>query len=399
MAAMLERLSKGWRTALVAAALTIGSVAVAQEFRADHPDTYVVKRGDTLWDIAGKFLRKPWLWPEIWQANPQIKNPHRIYPGDRLSLVYADGRPILTVNGQPAFGPRVREEPLDAAATAVPLGDVRAFLTKYRVYNAEDTKNLPYIVGLEENRLLAQSGNLAYVRGLSAQPGTKVVVLRAGNEYFDVPKNYPWNSDEREVVAEKWSTDRGATVGNWWKNVAINPMRRSKVVPLGREMIEIAHGTVTRSADVSSVELTYDDVEVKAGDLVVVGEELPFDLTFYPHPPAKAPDNMRVVALSNDMPYGGTKDVVALSRGRKDGIEVGQVYSVFRPGEVIRDRVKYPDNDARAAFRPGKANVTLPEEYVGTVMVFRTFDGISYGLMMDGIRPVKVYDVAHMPTE
>lgn len=175
MAAMLERLSKGWRTALVVAALTIGSVAVAQEFRADHPDTYVVKRGDTLWDIAGKFLRKPWLWPEIWQANPQIRNPHLIYPGDVLSLAYLDRIGL-------APGPR-NEAPINA----IPLSDVEKYLKDLRV--VDQFEQLPYVVGLEEDHLRVAQGQIAYLRGVAnAQPGQRFLVVRPTVRYTRIDR-------------------------------------------------------------------------------------------------------------------------------------------------------------------------------------------------------------------
>src|SRR5918993_4326109 len=112
---------KQFRTVVAVALLTVATYATAVEMRGDHPDTYVVKRGDTLWDIAGKFLKRPWLWPEIWQANPQIKNPHLIYPGDVISLAYLD-----RVALQP--GPR-QEAPIGA----IPLSDIEPFLKNLRV--------------------------------------------------------------------------------------------------------------------------------------------------------------------------------------------------------------------------------------------------------------------------
>ena len=121
MAAKFKRLSQGLRTVLVVAMLTVATYAAAVEMRGDHPDTYVVKRGDTLWDIAGRFLKRPWLWPEIWQANPQIANPHLIYPGDVISLAYLD-----RVAVQP--GPR-QGTPINA----IPLADVEPFLKDLRV--------------------------------------------------------------------------------------------------------------------------------------------------------------------------------------------------------------------------------------------------------------------------
>jgi hypothetical protein len=137
MAAKLKRLSQGLRTVFAVALLTVATYAAAVEMRGDHPDTYVVQRGDTLWDIAGRFLKRPWLWPEIWQANPQIKNPHWIYPGDQLTLVYVEGRPTLvsssarSENGR--MSPHARAESLDSAVAAVPLSEVQPFLTPSRM--------------------------------------------------------------------------------------------------------------------------------------------------------------------------------------------------------------------------------------------------------------------------
>ena len=136
MAIILKRLSHRLKVMGTIALLTVGTFAVAQEFRGGHPDTYVVKRGDTLWDIAGRFLKRPWLWPEIWQANPQIANPHLIYPGDVISLAYLD-----RVGVQP--GPRT-----EAPVNALSLSDIEAYLRDLRV--VDSFKELPYVVGLEE---------------------------------------------------------------------------------------------------------------------------------------------------------------------------------------------------------------------------------------------------------
>ena len=160
MAAILNPI----RVVLTAALLTVATYAVAAEMRGDHPDTYVVKRGDTLWDIAGQFLKRPWLWPEIWQANPQIRNPHLIYPGDVISLAYLD-----RVAAQP--GPRT-----DAPITGVPLSQVEPFLKDLRVVDSID--QMPYVVALEEDRLRSTQGEIAYIKGLSgAQPGQRYAVV------------------------------------------------------------------------------------------------------------------------------------------------------------------------------------------------------------------------------
>ncbi|HEU0306658.1 MAG TPA: LysM peptidoglycan-binding domain-containing protein, partial [Lysobacter sp.] len=158
------------RTVLTAALLTIATVGVAQEMRGDHPDTYTVKRGDTLWDIAGKFLKRPWLWPEIWQANPQIKNPHLIYPGDVISLAYLD---------RVAVAPGPREE---APLTGVPLSQVEPFLKNLRV--VDEFEDLPYVVGLEEDRLRSSLHQVVYVRGLAdATAGQRYAIVRPTVRY------------------------------------------------------------------------------------------------------------------------------------------------------------------------------------------------------------------------
>ncbi len=176
MARMLQRLSQGLRTTCVVALMTVATYAAAQTMRGDHPDTYVVKRGDTLWDIAGRFLQRPWLWPEIWQANPQIANPHLIYPGDVISLAY-----LNRVTAEP--GPR-EEAPINA----IPLSEVEPFLKDLRVVDAFE--HLPYVVGLEEDRLRATQGQVAYIRGLpSAAPGQRYAVVRPTVRYTHVSRD------------------------------------------------------------------------------------------------------------------------------------------------------------------------------------------------------------------
>src|SRR6478672_693166 len=167
MAAKLKRLSQGLRTVVAVALLTVTAYAAAVEVRGDHPDTYVVKKGDTLWDIAGRFLSKPWLWPEIWQANPQIANPHLIYPGDVVSLAYLDRVQQAVVEP----GPRT-----EAPITGVPLDAVRPFLKDLRV--VDDFRHLPYVVALEEDRMRGSQGQLAYAAELTMAPGQRVAILR-----------------------------------------------------------------------------------------------------------------------------------------------------------------------------------------------------------------------------
>jgi len=383
MAAMLERLSKGWRTALVAAALTIGSVAVAQDMRADHPDTYVVKRGDTLWDIAGTFLRKPWLWPEIWQANPQIRNPHLIYPGDVISLAYLD-----RVAVQP--GPQVGQ-PINA----IPLADVEPFLKDLRVVDSFD--QLPYVVGLEDDRMHASQGQVAYVRGLpDAQPGQRFMVVRATQKFTHV---------DRVACCDLFHRDELDANGahlinyeNYWTDV-YTPDKGQEV--LGYELMRQNAGTITRG-EVGGIEastLLLDDAgrEVRVGDRLIPIEAQAYDLQFFPHAPRQQMEygRARILAVADMLTSGGPHDVIALSIGAREGVDNGTVFSIWRQGTNTVDRVEYhPDRDADTVS--WKDKVRLPDEFAGHAIVFRTFDKVSYALVMDSIKPSRVgYELKH----
>jgi hypothetical protein len=384
-----------------------GLVVMAAVFAADaelkdgHPDVYVVQKGDTLWDISARFLKQPWLWPEIWHANPQIQNPHLIYPGDRLSLEYIEGRPQIVASrgrsGNGKLSPHIRSEPIDSAVSAVPLAEVEPFLKHMRMIGEDDAKGLPYVVAVEENQVLSAAGETVYVRGLRAEPGAHVVIMRPTNSYRDVPEHFPWKSSTRKTVADEWTAETDNTLAGYWRRVAVNRWYKRNTELLGYEVLEIGDAEVLRSGDPSTLLVRYSDIEVKKGDLVMPAGELPYDLSFVPHAPKRIPDNMRVVASTDTVMRVGPHQVVALTKGARDGVEDGQVYAVFHPGDRIRDTIEYPENDVRATFPTKRIKVTLPEEYVAHVMVFRTFEKMSYGLVMDGIRPVTLYDKLHGP--
>src|SRR5215469_6746017 len=149
--------------------VTVAVYAAGAQLRADHPDTYTVRKGDTLWAISARFLSKPWLWPEIWQANPQVQNPHLIYPGDVLNLSFVNGPRV-------GLQPRVRAE--GEAVPAIPLEGLRTFLKEMRVLNSKDVKALPYVVGFEEADLRGTVGRNVYVRNLQAEPGQRFAIVR-----------------------------------------------------------------------------------------------------------------------------------------------------------------------------------------------------------------------------
>jgi len=384
---MLKKLPAVFAGLLVA--LTAFAVGES-ELRSDHPDTYTVKRGDTLWDISARFLKKPWLWPEIWQANPQVENPHLIYPGDVLNLSYLNNGGGARLS---SGGPRIRREPLDEAISPIPLKDIEQFLRNMRVVDAETFKALPHVVAVEEHKLRAVNGNLIYVRGLDAKPGDAFVVVRPSNLYYSVEgkRDEPPTTHVRPLDAY-----HGQRKMLWHNNPVKDMFGRNSTV-LGYEVQVIANVQVTRTGDPSSLLITYSDYEIRESDLIMPVENKPYDSQYLPHPPKAVPPDFKVLAFTDAMNAIGPRQVVALSRGASDGVENGEVYSIFQPGQTITDRYKYPEGSPRKFFNPKDSKVTLPEEYVGHVMIFRTFDRVSYGLVMDGLKPVHIYDTLRAP--
>src|SRR5512138_3568008 len=378
MARMLQRLSQGLRTTCVVALMTVATFATAQTMRGDHPDTYTVKRGDTLWDIAGTFLQRPWLWPEIWQANPQIVNPHLIYPGDVISLAY-----LNRVTADP--GPR-DEAPINAIA----LSDIEPFLKDLRV--VDQFEHLPYVVGLEEDRLRATQGQVAYIRGLpGAVPGQRYAVVRPTVRYTHL--------DRKGLCCDVFHKDdldfrgrRTVDFQQFWTNV-ITPDKGQEL--LGYELQRVNVGTVTRG-EVGGIEastLLLDETgrEVRVGDRLVAVDAQPYDLQFFPHAPAQQLEygRARVLAVADTLSHGGPRDVIVLSVGAREGVDNGTVFSVWREGTNTIDRVeKGADRDPDTVFHENK--VRLPDEFAGHAMVFRTYDKVSYALVMDSIKPTRV---------
>jgi hypothetical protein len=379
MAAMFKR----FRTVLTVALLTGATYAAAVEVRGDHPDTYVVKRGDTLWDIAGRFLKRPWLWPEIWQANPQIHNPHLIYPGDVISLAYLNRVAVQE-------GPRQ-----EAPVTGVPLSEIEPFLKDLSV--VDQFEQLPYVVGLEEDRLRGSRGQVAYIKGLpDAQAGARYAVVRPSVRFTRLDRTQCcdiFNKDDLDFRGR-----RTVDFANFWTS-AVLPDNGSEL--LGYELVKLTTGTISRGEvggiEASTLVIEDEGREVRVGDRLVPVQAQPYDLQFFPHPPKQQLDygRARIIAVADTLSTGGPHDVVALSVGSREGVDNGTVFSIWRVGSEVADRVKYGTNRSEDLF--GKAaTVRLPDEFAGHVMVFRTFDKVSYGLVMESIKPSRIgYELKH----
>src|SRR5690606_27942970 len=184
--------------------------------------------------------------------------------------------------------------------------------------------------------------------------------VRRQGENYDRPRDWPDARDGRPAMI--------------WHSGPIDYTLKGRVRFLGYELLDYGRVEVTRAADVSSALVMSSDMEVREGDFLLPIEERPYDAEYVPHRAAVLPPDMRVIAFSDALNAVGPRQVVALSRGRADGVENGQTYSIYQPGERVTDDTDYPEGSARRFFKPGKASVTLPPEFVGHVMVFRTFD-------------------------
>jgi hypothetical protein len=358
--------------------LTLATFAFAAELRGDHPATYTVQKGDTLWDISARFLAKPWLWPEIWQANPQVKNPHLIFPGDVLSLVYVNGQPRLTSDA----GPQIHT---GEAVDTVPLSQIEPWLKQLTV--VQDPKSFPYVVGLEEDRLLTTSGQVAYVRGMvGAQPGQLVQVARPVSYYAMAGMKNGRRRGGSAVL--DFRADR--VHSHWSYGDAPTEAHGEK---LGYELMLHSIGEVTRvQGEITVVLLRDEGREVRVGDRILPVEDRPYCNCFIPHPAASIPEGPQILAVADGLQFSGPRSVVAISAGLRDGVDNGTVYSIWHDGAVRPDIVRN-----RNPFAQHADSLAMPDDYIGHVMVFRTFDRVSYGLVMDGLRPVHVGGRLAMP--
>jgi hypothetical protein len=361
--------------------VTVAVYAAGAQLRADHPDSYTVRRGDTLWAISAKFLAKPWLWPEIWQANPQVRNPHLIYPGDVLNLAFING-PRLTLQ------PQVHTD--DNAIPAIPLAQLKNFLKDMRVMDSNAVNSAPYVVGFEEAQLRGTVGQNIYVRGLHGEPGQRWAIVRPSHVFRGFEQKDA-NDADNGIVGHMLDSD-ASMVNAPWSEDSRNDGHYGRGEDLGVEVAVVGTAETLRKGDPATLLLLDSTLEIRKGDRVMPIDDAPYDPYYYPHPPKSLPKNGRVIAFADALDAVGPSQVVALSVGAKDGVDNGQTFSVFQPGERIPDDVASNSWDRSV----GKS-VTLPEEYVGHVMIFRTFDRVSYGLVMDGLRPIHLGDRLRMP--
>jgi len=376
----------------------LASAAMAQDVsvRSDHPDEYTVVKGDTLWDISGRFLEKPWQWPSIWQANPQIENPHLIYPGDRISLVYIDGRPRLLVNGNKKtvrMSPEARVLPREPIAP-IEWDAIKNFVINARILMPEDISDLPYVVANESNRHLATHTDLTYVRGIDGRVGEEYAIVRLRHIYYDD------NGVMKRGLKPPYPTHlkKGLEYpDNVWN--ATMSWRKKNPEVLGYEFWDVAVGRLVKTGNPATLKIQGGRAPVKPGDLILPLDSHQYPDQMMPHAMNPVPEGLEVVALTQTTYGSGHYQIIAINGGFNQGVEPGHVFSAFRPGKTVRDEVKYPKGSWEDHKTWNGDKVTLPDQYSAHVLVFRVFDEVSYAMIMDGDRPVREHDWLKHPDE
>ncbi|HCS66031.1 MAG TPA: peptidoglycan-binding protein [Cellvibrio sp.] len=343
----------------VAAASLISFFSWADDalLKTGHPDEYTVKKGDTLWDISGTFLNSPWLWPEIWHVNPQIENPHLIFPGDLIKLIYLDGQPRLTlertlkmvpgatgINGATKLSPSIRVQQTEDAISSIPLDKIDVFLSRSRIVDQGELEAAPYMLAGQQQHVIVGAGDRAYARGQFDANYTNYGIYRKGQVFKD-----PVTKEFLGIYAQGIGT------------VSV----------------------ITREEEIATLDVLRTYEEVRPGDNLLPSEDRSVDSAFFP----SAPDSeieAQIIAVEGGVSQVGKFNVVIINSGEREGLQIGNVLAIYKKGEVVADRVK-----------GGK--VALPDERAGLLMVFRTFEKMSFALVLEADRALATNDKVRNP--
>ncbi|RDH83159.1 MAG: peptidoglycan-binding protein [endosymbiont of Galathealinum brachiosum] len=343
------------------------------QLAADHPREYIVKKGDTLWDIASMFLQDPWFWPEIWQRNPQVQNPHLIYPGDILTLTYVNGVPRIQVaraaEGEDVIrrestdtggrkvvklSPSIHRQTLNEAIPSIPADAVRQFLTRPRVVSEDEWANAPYIVGSDDAHLVLGANNKVYVRGELDKERSRYSVFREGNRLVD--------PDTDEL--------------------------------LGFEVVYAGEIRIHKYATPSSGLLLSTSREVLVGDRLLPTDKSAIDQQYFPRLPDNYVDG-KVISLFDAISSIAKYQVAVINRGSNDNLEVGHLLATYQAGGYAKDR--FLDRTSRDRDDEDKLEILLPDERSGLMMLFKVFDKVSYGLILKSTRTISNGDKVDKP--
>ncbi len=357
--------------------ISLNSWADEIQINPAHPDQYTVVKGDTLWDISGKFLNHPWQWPELWSKNYQIKNPNLIYPGDTVYFSIVDGKPQLSLsgkdqqiqtsagspcvlseedvkNGRTDFAvsengkllPCMRETNLKQAIKLIPTDAIAQFLTSPRVVAENELNNAPYVVDFAGEHIVAGAGDRLYVRSITEPGSLSYTVYRSGDTYI--------------------SPETGEI--------------------LGYEAKFIADTTLQQAGDPATLFITKSASEIRKGDRIMPDTDEEFILNYFPRPPKESIKGS-IISVFGGVSQIGLYNVVVIDKGTKDGLLAGHELAIYQRGNSVSDPYSPIKNDI----------VKLPDEIAGKLMVFRPFERVSYALVMKATQALHILDKVRTP--
>ncbi len=341
-----------------APAAAAAPAVTADAVRADAPSRYTVKRGDTLWDISNLFLRDPWLWPEIWYVNPQVENPHLIYPGDVLALAYgADGSPrvILEQGGAARLNPRLRSTPADGPIATIPYAAIAGFLSRPSLLSAEQLKKAPHVLAFRDEHMIGGTGEEIYVRNFDAPIDARFAVVHPGQKLRD--------PDTGDV--------------------------------LGYEGVYAATARVTRPGEPLTAKLIDTTRETLEGD-ILVSNDADAPLNFEVRIPT-APINGSIISVVDDTTLIGTYQIIAVNRGTRHGLAPGHILAVDQAGLTVRDKGRSKSSSIFSTGSAFDSKVKLPDERAGTALVFKSYERMSYAIVVGASHAIRVADTVRTP--
>lgn len=314
----------------------------------DPPERHVVVKGDTLWGISSRFLKNPWLWPELWRMNrEQIRNPHRIYPGDIVWLDMSDGQPRLRL-GKPVVSgrlePKVHAEPIAQAIPSIPASAIEPFISQPLILQAGEEANAVRIVATQEDRVLLGSGDTAFVRGIPDASVEKWQVFRPGK---------PLKDPETNIV-------------------------------VAHEAFFLGNASLVQPGEPATIRINVAKEEITRGDWLRPAP-LPAIVAYVPRRP-EIEISARIMSIYGGVSEAGAGSVVTLNRGAADGVENGHVLALYRK----RISVDLDEQQKRVA-------TNIPDERYALAFVFRTFDKVAYALVVESSRSVVIGDAARNP--
>ena len=371
---MAKRLLSGFIIFFIFTALTR---AEDLQINPSHPDQYTVVKGDTLWDIAAKFLNHPWQWPELWKNNSQISNPHWIYPGDTIYFSVVNGRAQLSLSrpgpvdsgsssgpcvlkeedlkgGRKDFPtsedgkllPCIRETNIKQAIELIPNDAIAKYLSSPRVVGAEELSHSPYVLGFAGEHLIGGVGDKVFVRGMIPSDNLLYTIYRSGATYV--------------------SPETGEI--------------------LGYEAKYIADARFELAGDPATLAISKANEEIRMGDRLMLNAQEDVTLNYFPKPPEQKITG-HIISVLGGVSQIGRYDVVVIDKGSKDGMQVGHELDIYKRGKLTLDPFSETKNDM----------IRLPDQIAGSLMIFRPFERVSYALVMKAGQAIHISDTVQTP--